>query len=66
MSKRRFPTGKFEYYDLAYLRLKNESQVLAGPSFVGSVHNIIFDEAGLQAYKEQLTGSYIRKGKRSG
>lgn len=54
--KRRFPTGKNEYYDQQYMRLKNESQVLAGPSFVGSVHNQIFDESGLLAYKNMLTG----------
>lgn len=70
MSKRRYATGQMEQYDRFYLKLKNNSQVL-GPQAsglgVGSVHNVLFDESGLESYKTELVGedkegNYKRKG----
>jgi hypothetical protein len=64
MSKRRFPTGKHEFYDLTFMRLKNESSILGPPQFVGSVNNTLWDEPALLAYKNTLTGEAVSEKER--
>jgi hypothetical protein len=59
-----------EVYDRKYMHLKNSSQILGNTNTgigVGSVHNILFDEANLEAVKIELIGedkegNYKRKG----